>query len=90
MAVISIVCSLITVPTIRVNTLSCIYYLAFSTVVCSRIIRAVLGTFNTMGNVTVYGKTPLLDDYKGSMSNKMVRFLKSGKFPIDGEKDKAM
>ena len=36
------------------------------------------------------GKNPLPDDYNGTMSEKMIGFLKSGKVPINGDKDKAM
>ena len=56
-----------------------------------RVLTVVLGTFNTnMGPAASYGKNPLPDDYKGSMSEKMIGLLKSGKVPINGDKDKAM
>lgn len=56
-----------------------------------RALTVVLGTFNTnMGNNAVFGKNALPDDYKGSVSEQMIQFLKSGKIPINGDKDKAM
>ena len=50
-----------------------------------------LGTFNTnMINAALFGKFALPDDYNGSVSEQMIQFLKSGKIPINGDKDKAM
>ena len=43
-----------------------------------------------MGAAAIYGSVPLPDDYKGSVSDQMIQFLKSGKVPINGDKDKAM
>ncbi|KAI1416223.1 putative short-chain oxidoreductase [Hypoxylon sp. FL1857] len=49
------------------------------------------GTFNTnIGNVPVIGQNPLPDDYKGSAAEQMMELLSSGKFPANGDKDKAM
>ena len=56
-----------------------------------RALTVVLGTFDaSMGPNAVYGKTPLPDDYKGSMSDTMIQYLKSGKVLINCDKDKAM
>lgn len=56
-----------------------------------RALTVVLGTFNTnMGAAAGFGSFPLPDDYKGSMSETMISYLKSGKVPINGDKDKAM
>ncbi|KAI1383685.1 putative short-chain oxidoreductase [Hypoxylon trugodes] len=60
-----------------------------------RALTVVLGAFNTnMGNATVVGKNPLPDDYKGSVSDKMIQFLSGAKLPgaqlTMGDKDKAM
>lgn len=56
-----------------------------------RALTVVLGTFNTnFGNAAVFSKKPLPEDYKGSMSDKMIQYLSSGKVPINGDKDKAM
>ncbi|KAF2202638.1 putative short-chain oxidoreductase [Delitschia confertaspora ATCC 74209] len=58
-----------------------------------RALTVVLGTFNTnMGNASVFTKTPLPEDYKGSVADQMIQFLQSGKFTalINGDKDKAM
>ena len=56
-----------------------------------RTLTVVLGTFNTnMGGNAVFGEKPLPEDYNDSMAQKMILFLKSGKVPINGDKDKAM
>lgn len=56
-----------------------------------RILSVTLGTFNTeFGNATIVGKTPLPDDYKGSVAEQMIQFMSSGKFQANGDKDKAM
>ena len=43
-----------------------------------------------MINAALFGKVALPDDYNGSVSEQMIQFLKSGKIPINGDKDKAM
>ncbi|KAI0842556.1 putative short-chain oxidoreductase [Hypoxylon sp. FL0890] len=49
------------------------------------------GTFNTnMPSTPVIGKVPLPDDYKGSVAEQTMQMLCSGKFPVNGNKDKAM
>ena len=56
-----------------------------------RTLTVVLGTFNTsFGANSVFGSVPLPDDYKGSASEQMIAYLKSGKVPVNGDKDKAM
>ncbi|UKZ76913.1 putative secondary metabolism biosynthetic enzyme [Trichoderma virens FT-333] len=56
-----------------------------------RVLTVLLGTFNTgMGNATILGQNPLPDDYKGSMSEKIMEFMSTGKFAPNGDKDKAM
>ncbi|KAK2731569.1 hypothetical protein FQN55_004642 [Onygenales sp. PD_40] len=56
-----------------------------------RVLTVVLGTFNTnMPNAVVLGKTPLPEDYKGSVSEQMLQFLAAGKIQPNGDKDKAM
>lgn len=51
----------------------------------------VLGTFNTsFGDNGGFGKVPLPDDYKGSVAETMINYLKSGKVPVNGDKNKAM
>ena len=50
-----------------------------------------LGTFNTsFDKGASFGKQPLPEAYKGSTSENMIAWLKSGKVPINGDKDKAM
>lgn len=56
-----------------------------------RTLTVILGTFNTsMGINAVYGSRPLPEDYKGTMVDNIISYLKSGKVPINGDKDKAM
>jgi NAD(P)-dependent dehydrogenase (short-subunit alcohol dehydrogenase family) len=56
-----------------------------------RTLTVVLGTFNTdMGANAVFGKVPLPDDYKETMSENMIKWVSSGKVPINGDKEKAM
>jgi NAD(P)-dependent dehydrogenase (short-subunit alcohol dehydrogenase family) len=56
-----------------------------------RVLTVLLGTFNTnMGNATILGQNPLPTDYKGSMSEKIMDMLSTGKFAPNGDKDKAM
>ncbi|TVY34086.1 putative oxidoreductase [Lachnellula subtilissima] len=56
-----------------------------------RTLTVVLGTFNTsLGLNAIFGKIPLPEDYKGTMAENMITWLKSGKVPINGDKDKAM
>ncbi|KAF7166348.1 hypothetical protein CNMCM5623_000053 [Aspergillus felis] len=56
-----------------------------------RTLTVVLGTFNTnMLNSVVLGKTPLPDDYKGTITEQMQGLLVSGKIKLNGDKDKAM
>lgn len=56
-----------------------------------RILTVLLGTFNTgMGDATILGENPLPDDYKGSMSEKLMEMMSTGKFAPNGDKDKAM
>ncbi|KAI1380660.1 putative short-chain oxidoreductase [Hypoxylon crocopeplum] len=56
-----------------------------------RTLTVTLGTFNTnFGNTTVVGKTPLPDDYKGSVAEQMIQWMSSGKFQGNGDADKAM
>lgn len=56
-----------------------------------RTLTVVLGTFNTsLGLNAKFGKTPLPEDYKGTMAENMITWLQSGKVPINGDKDKAM
>ena len=43
-----------------------------------------------MPSTPLFGKTHIPDDYKGSGSDQMLQWLKSGKVPINGDKDKAM
>lgn len=38
----------------------------------------------------MYGEKPLPDDYNGTMVDNMIKYLKSGKVPINGDKEKAM
>ena len=58
-----------------------------------RVLTVWLGTFNTnmlKGNATLLGKNLMPEDYKGSMVEKTMEVLSSGKFEPDGDKDKAM
>ena len=56
-----------------------------------RALTVVLGTFNTnMGSAAVFSEIPLADDYKGTLVDKIIGFIKSGKVPVHGDKDKAM
>ena len=56
-----------------------------------RTLTVVAGTFNTgFADNAVVGKEPLPADYEGSACGQMVQYLKSGKVPIHGDKDKAM
>ncbi|KAL7805614.1 putative short-chain oxidoreductase [Trichoderma gracile] len=56
-----------------------------------RVLTVLLGTFNTgMGNATILGQNPLPEDYKGSMSEKIMDMMSKGKFSPNGDKDKAM
>jgi hypothetical protein len=56
-----------------------------------RTLTVVLGTFNTSFDLNaIFGKTPLPEDYKGTMADNMITWLKTGKVPINGDKDKAM
>ncbi|MCJ1401321.1 hypothetical protein MMC11_004533 [Xylographa trunciseda] len=50
-----------------------------------------LGAFNTnMTSVVGFGKNPVPDDYRGSVTEQMILVLKSGKLPIYGDKEKAV
>ncbi|KAF2854237.1 NAD(P)-binding protein [Plenodomus tracheiphilus IPT5] len=56
-----------------------------------RTLTVVLGTFNTnMPNSVVLGATPLPDDYKGTMTEKVQNMLVSGQIRPNGDKEKAM
>ncbi|KAL7629759.1 hypothetical protein AAE478_001282 [Parahypoxylon ruwenzoriense] len=60
-----------------------------------RALTVVLGVFNTnMMNATVVGEKPLPEDYKGSVSDRMIQFLSGGAIPgtpfAAADKDKAM
>ncbi|KAL4753425.1 hypothetical protein BDW72DRAFT_191110 [Aspergillus terricola var. indicus] len=56
-----------------------------------RTLTVVLGTFNTnMLNSVVLGKTPLPDDYRGTITEQVQGLLLSGKIRPNGDKDKAM
>ncbi|PLB49867.1 putative short-chain oxidoreductase [Aspergillus steynii IBT 23096] len=56
-----------------------------------RTLTVVLGTFNTnMPNVCLVGEIPMHEDYHGTVSDQMMRFLTSGNFKPNGDKDKAM
>jgi NAD(P)-dependent dehydrogenase (short-subunit alcohol dehydrogenase family) len=56
-----------------------------------RVLTVLLGTFNTnMGNATVLGKTPIPEDYNGSVADQMMKYMASGAFNPPGDKDKAM
>lgn len=58
-----------------------------------RTLTVVPGTFNTnmvKGNLTLLGKNPLPDDYKGSTAEQVSQLICSGKVVPNGDKDKAM
>ena len=56
-----------------------------------RTLTVALGTFNTnMCNAALFGESALPEDYRGTMSEMMIDYLKNGKVPINGDKDKAM
>ncbi|KAJ5508686.1 hypothetical protein N7527_010829 [Penicillium freii] len=56
-----------------------------------RTLTVVLGTFNTnMFNSVVLSKTPLPEDYKGTITEQVQGLLVSGKIKPNGDKDKAM
>ncbi|KAF2812099.1 NAD(P)-binding protein [Mytilinidion resinicola] len=56
-----------------------------------RILTVVLGTFNTnMGNAAVFGEGGLPGDYEGTMTEKFLQIMKSGTWPPNGDKEKAM
>ena len=56
-----------------------------------RVLTVLLGTFNTgMGNATILGQNPLPEDYKGSMAERLMELMSTGKFAPNGDKDKAM
>ena len=56
-----------------------------------RTLTVVLGTFNTgfLGTSTL-GKTPLADDYKGTMAEKVLQLVSTGNLKPNGDRDKAM
>ncbi|KAL9042022.1 MAG: hypothetical protein Q9214_003912, partial [Letrouitia sp. 1 TL-2023] len=56
-----------------------------------RVLVVALGTFNTnMGNAVTLSRNPFPDDYRGSVADKMIEVLSSGKFEPDGDHEKAM
>ncbi|OGM48262.1 short-chain oxidoreductase [Aspergillus bombycis] len=56
-----------------------------------RTLTVVLGTFNTnMPRSVVLGKTPLPDDYKGTITEQVQGLLVSGRIKPNGDKDRAM
>ncbi|KAI1413830.1 putative short-chain oxidoreductase [Hypoxylon sp. FL1857] len=59
-----------------------------------RTLTVILGAFNTnMGAAAAVGKNPLPDDYRGSVSDRMIQFLSGGPSAAQftfGDKDKAM
>ncbi|KAM0249833.1 hypothetical protein ACHAQJ_008901 [Trichoderma viride] len=56
-----------------------------------RVLTVLLGTFNTsMGNAAILGQNPPPQDYKGSMSERLMDMISTGKFAPNGDKDKAM
>ncbi|KAI1211615.1 putative short-chain oxidoreductase [Annulohypoxylon truncatum] len=56
-----------------------------------RTLTVTLGTFNTrFSDVTIVGKNPMPDAYKGSVAEQMIDILSSGKLKPNGDKDKAM
>ena len=56
-----------------------------------RTLTAVLGTFNTsMFDAAQFGSSDLPEDYKGTMTETMIKALSSGALQPNGDKDKAM
>jgi NAD(P)-dependent dehydrogenase (short-subunit alcohol dehydrogenase family) len=59
-----------------------------------RVLTVPLGTFNTsatgLGYPAVLGKSPLPEEYRGSVTHRMMRLMASGTFQGDGDTDKAM
>lgn len=56
-----------------------------------RALTVVLGTYNTnFGRAAAVGKTPIPDDYNGSMAVQMIHYVKGGIGRPNGDKDKAM
>ncbi|EAW14271.1 SDR family oxidoreductase [Aspergillus clavatus NRRL 1] len=56
-----------------------------------RTLTVVLGTFNTnMPGTVGLGKTPLPEDYKGTVTEQVQDLLMTGKLKLNGDKDKAM
>ncbi|KAF2488478.1 putative short-chain oxidoreductase [Lophium mytilinum] len=56
-----------------------------------RILTVVLGTFNTnMGNAAVFGEVGLPEGYEGTMTDNFLQIMKSGTWPPNGDKEKAM
>jgi NAD(P)-dependent dehydrogenase (short-subunit alcohol dehydrogenase family) len=56
-----------------------------------RALTVVLGTYNTnFGRAAAVGKTPIPDDYNGSMAVQMIQYVKAGIGKPNGDKDKAM
>ncbi|KAI2625696.1 putative short-chain oxidoreductase [Hypoxylon sp. NC1633] len=56
-----------------------------------RTLTVTAGTFNTgFFDSTVLGKSPLPDDYKGSVADQTMQYIAGGKFQPAGDKDKAM
>lgn len=47
-------------------------------------------TLKNIGNATIFGKNPLLEDCKGSVADQAVQLLSGGKILINGDEDKAM
>jgi hypothetical protein len=55
-----------------------------------RVLTVQLGTFNTnMLSAFSLGKEPTPEDYKGSVVGKTIEIIAGGKFPPDGDKNKA-
>ncbi|KAK9367584.1 hypothetical protein V1509DRAFT_626396 [Lipomyces kononenkoae] len=56
-----------------------------------RVLIASLGGFNTnIGNVVALSRNPMPEDYKGSVADKTIDYMASGKFDPDGDKEKAV
>ncbi|KAI0389473.1 NAD(P)-binding protein [Xylariaceae sp. FL0594] len=56
-----------------------------------RVITVLLGTFNTnMPNAFVFGKTPLPEEYKGTVAGQIMDYIGAKKIVPNGDKDKAM
>lgn len=56
-----------------------------------RTLTVVLGTFNTnMGSAAVFSELPLPEEYQGTLVDQIIGFIKAGKVPVHGDKDKAM